>query len=192
MTNLERTDEPIRPYARFRRVLAEQGIDELAGVSLKRMVHVVHGAFDQALAACMRAQSVSEPRWRLLFRLMLEEKHGAAWVNPTQLSRAQSVSTNTISAHLRALEEQGLIERAVDPDDLRQFRIRLTDAGRRLVIETLPGHIAYTNELVSDLSPAEIEQLHLLLSKLLASLARHGNLPAHCVFSPHIPPESAE
>lgn len=173
-------------------MLAEQGIHELAGVSLKRMVHVVNSALDQALAAYTRSQSLSEPRWRLLFRLMLEEQHGVAWVNPTQLSRAQAVSKNTISAHLRALEEQGLIERAVDPDDLRQFRIRLTDAGRQLVDETMPAHIAYMNELVGGLSPAEVEQLHFLLGKLLTSLVRHGDLPAHCGLPPHVESESAE
>jgi DNA-binding MarR family transcriptional regulator len=94
-------------------------------------------------------------------------------VRPTQLSRSQQVSKNTISTHLRSLEEQGLILREIDPADRRQFRIRLSDAGRLLVERATPGHISFLNQLTTGLTLQEIEQLQHLLQRLHQSLLDH-------------------
>ena len=84
--------------------------------------------------------------------------------------RSQRLSKNTISAHLRHLEEQGLIEREIDPDDLRTFRIQLSEEGRRLMNESLPVHIRFLNRLSDSLTAEEIEQTEILLGKLHDSL----------------------
>ncbi len=91
-------------------------------------------------------------------------------ITPTELSHFQRVSKNTISALLRGLEEQGLIQRNLDSEDLRVFRIQLTDAGRALVLNTAPNRIAGLNKLLSGLNPEEREQLILLLEKLRLEL----------------------
>ena len=96
-----------------------------------------------------------------------------AGVTPTHLSRIRNVSKNTISALLRGLEEQGLIERALDPEDRRGFRIRLTEAGRDLVRSTSPQHLARLNLLASGLTPDEQRQLVELVRKLYRSLTSH-------------------
>jgi DNA-binding MarR family transcriptional regulator len=103
----------------------------------------------------------------------MEERCGTSAVSPTQLSKAQNVSKNTISAHLRALEEQGLIIRELDAADRRQFRIRLSDAGRTLVRASIPGHIEFMNDLLAGLDADEVAQLQGLLEKLIRSLAEH-------------------
>ena len=109
-------------------------------------------------------------------RLFGKEKLGELAVSPTDLSRTQQVSRNTISAHLRALEEQGLIEREVDREDLRQFRIRLTTSGRALIESTMPSYLAFLDDLAGDLTPDEREQLRTLLRKLHGSLCVHGQI----------------
>ena len=76
-------------------------------------------------------------------------------ITPTLLSRYQSVSKNTISALLRGLEEQGFIQRALDPVDHRIFRIQLTPAGRQFVQTTSPDRMMYLNQLVSGLKVDE-------------------------------------
>jgi DNA-binding MarR family transcriptional regulator len=75
------------------------------------------------------------------------------------------------------LEEQALVTRAVSPSDRRSFIIQLTDEGRALVRERSPQHLAFLNELASDLTPEEREQLIFLLRKLYKSLIHHGGLP---------------
>jgi DNA-binding MarR family transcriptional regulator len=91
-------------------------------------------------------------------------------MNPTHLSQSQRVAKNTISDHLRALEEEGLIERTLDPNDRRQFKIHLTEAGRSLVQEVTPVHAQLLNEVLTIFSTEEIVQLQRLLSRLYGSL----------------------
>jgi DNA-binding MarR family transcriptional regulator len=81
------------------------------------------------------------------------------------------VSKNTISALLRGLEEQGLIQRTLDPQDRRLFRIRLSDYGRQVVQKEAPQRIRYLNKLASGISPEEQELLINLLAKLYRSIS---------------------
>lgn len=123
-------------------------------------------------------RGLSAPRWRLLLRLLIEEELGnSAGITPTVLSRSQRVSKNTISALLRGLEAQGLIQRTLDSTDLRAFRIQLTQAGHDYLFSTAPRRIEGFNRLLSGLDPQEREQLAVLLEKLQHSLAEQCHHP---------------
>lgn len=164
----------------FFRAIDSLGIQDVHGVELLRLVKMTANAYDAVMAERMRDEDLSAPRWRMLLRLWAEEQIGGESLSPTQLSQAQKLSKNTVSSHLRSLEEQSLIERELDADDLRQFRIRLSERGRDLVRRTTPGHMAFLNELTADLSAQEVEALQSLLQKLHGSLIRHaGNCPGH-------------
>ncbi|MFN3331620.1 MAG: MarR family winged helix-turn-helix transcriptional regulator, partial [Caldilinea sp.] len=121
-----------------------------------------------------RNNPVSAPRWRILLRLWLEEQMGCGAVNPTHLSRTQHVSKNTISEHLRTLEEDGLVERELDQNDRRQFRIHLTDAGRTLVRDLTPAYAQLLNQMLTAFTAEETAQLQHLLGKLHATLCVHA------------------
>jgi len=168
-TNQSKHDEHRRV---FTRMLAETGLTEIHGLELLRLVKMCNGAYDQILGEQMRQESMSLPQWRLLMRLLAAEYAEQKSLTPTELARSQRLSKNTVSAHLRNLEEQGLIERTIDPDDLRAFRIQLSEEGRRTTRLSLPVHIAFLNSLTNDLTPAEIAQLESLLEKLHHSLLR--------------------
>ncbi len=160
--------------AQFHRMLAEQGITDPQGIELPRLIKLVANAYDSVMADFMRDENLTGPRFRLLLRLYMEEKQGEPDVSPTYLSKTQNVSKNTISSLLRTLEDQGLIERSLDPDDRRQFNIRLSPAGRELVKSSTPEHVIFFNRLLSDLSQAEQNQLADLLVKLHESVLTHG------------------
>lgn len=159
---------------RMSELLAQSGVSGLQGVEVLRLVRAVNNAYDSLLSDAMRDGPVTPPRWRILLRLWLEEQTGQNAVNPTHLSRTQQVSKNTISEHLRALEEAALIERELDASDRRQFKIRLTERGRAVVQSCTPGHVQRLNDLIASLTPQESEQLVTLLNKL------HGALRADC------------
>lgn len=145
---------------------------DLGGLELLRLVKTVANLYDALADEHLRAADLSGSRLRLLLRLWIEEVHGhLEGTSPTHLSRCQNVSKNTISALLRGLEEQGLVERTLDADDRRVFRMRLTAAGRALVQATAPEHMDYLNRLPAGLTPAEREQLIELLAKLRQSLS---------------------
>ena len=156
--------------AAFDRLLSEMGVTETHGLELLRLIKMCNGAYDAILGEQMRHSSISSPQWRLLSRLLMAEQSGESTLTPTELARSQRLSKNTISAHLRHLEEQGLIEREIDPDDLRTFRIQLSEEGRRLMNESLPVHIRFLNRLSDSLTAEEIEQTEILLGKLHDSL----------------------
>ncbi|MCB0114253.1 MAG: MarR family transcriptional regulator [Caldilineaceae bacterium] len=169
------------PRAVFLQAIADMGIQDVHGVEMLRLIKMAANAYDIILADRMREEEVSEPRWRMLLRLWMEEQSGSETLSPTQLSHAQRLSKNTISAHLRALEEQGFIARQLDADDLRQFRIRLTDSGRDLIRRSTPGHMTFLNQLTADLSPSEVDALQQLLHKLHRSIWKHSQLEHHCM-----------
>ncbi len=154
--------------------LAQLGVTDVRGVELMHLVKTLANTYEAIMAERLRSEQLSAPRWRLLLRLFFEEQQGKPSLSPTALSRSQSVSKNTISAHLRSLEEQGWILRELDPADRRSFRIRLTEAGRALVQETAPVHVDFLNQLASGLSPEETRQLRALLCKLRDSLVSRG------------------
>lgn len=153
----------------FHQIMAELGVGELYGVELLRLVKMTANAYDTLTTERMRTENLSSPRWRLLWHLFMEDQQGGT-LSPTQLAQLQRLSKNTVSAHLRSLEEQGLIAREIDREDLRQFQIRLTESGRALVRSATPGHMHFLNELAEDLTPEEIRMLQELLQKLHSSL----------------------
>ena len=161
----------------FRQLLTEAGVTHAHGMEILRLVKMCAGTYDRILGERLRDEDISLAQWRILIRLYLAERNGQPTLSPTDLALSQCVSKNTISAHLRALEEARLIERQLDPDDLRAFRIGLTSESRSLIRASTPPHFEFLNDLVAQLSTAEREMLQGLLTKLLESLQREENSP---------------
>ncbi len=147
------------------------GRQDLQGVEIAGLIRRLANAYEIYHERHMVDCDLSGPRLGLLMRLEWEERRGNQnGVTPTALSRNQRVSRNTISALLSGLESKGLIERRLDPDDRRAFRIRLTEPGRRIVKEHAPRMIDHHNRLAAALSPEEQNQLIDLLARLYAGL----------------------
>jgi DNA-binding MarR family transcriptional regulator len=91
-------------------------------------------------------------------------------LSPTQLYEAAMISSGGMTDRLDRLEKAGLVVRRPDPKDRRGKLIVLTDAGKRLVDETLSRHVANEERLLLTLSEAEQETLSALLKKLIAGL----------------------
>lgn len=147
------------------------GIEDSSGielfVTLQRVAHLSEVLENQMTEDL----ELSGPRLRLMIFLLAEEQLGnTEGITPTVLSHFHRVSKNTISSLLRGLEEQGMIRRNLDSDDLRVFRIQLTDAGRALVLKAAPIRIAGVNRMLCGLEPEEREQLTVLLEKLHRTL----------------------
>lgn len=70
-----------------------------------------------------------------------------------ELSAVERVKPPTMTRIVAALEEQGLISRAVDPRDRRVTRVEATAEGRRFVHESRQRKDAYLAERLRDLDP---------------------------------------
>ena len=91
-------------------------------------------------------------------------------LSPTQLYEALMISSGSMTNRLDRLERAGLVERRPDPDDRRGKLIALTDAGKRVIDDTIGRHVANEQRLLSVLTRAEQEKLNALLKKLITAL----------------------
>ena len=91
-------------------------------------------------------------------------------LSPTKLYEAAMISSGGMTNRLDRLERAGLVERRPDPNDRRGKLIALTDAGKRVIDETIGRHVANEERLLSALNPAERDKLNVLLRKLIAGL----------------------
>ena len=164
-------------HDQIRRVAQSFGVDDLSGAEISRLMRLVSTGYETIFKARMKAENLSGPRWRILLQLYMAEEMGNPGVSPSKLAQARNVSKNTISTLLRSLEERDLVTRSISPTDRRSFVIHLSDKGRQLVRERSPQHLRYLNELVSDLTFEEQQQLIELLRKLYKSLSHYGGLP---------------
>jgi DNA-binding MarR family transcriptional regulator len=152
-------------------------IESLELVNLMRMtVHFI----DASLSQSPQLADLSGPRMGILMRLLVEEDMGNhQGIRPTRLSHYQNVKKNTVSSLLRGLEEQGLVERTIDPEDKRGFNIRITPAGRERITATMPERVRLINELTAVLTGADKKHMISLLEKLRRSLIT-SHQGAHC------------
>lgn len=165
-------------HAVWREHLREMAGDEdIRGMEISSAIRMLANFYESAISQNDTFSELSSSRLGILIRLMGEKHFGnPEGINPTQISKLRNVSKNTISALLRGLEDQGLIERTLDPTDKRRFLIRITPAGEEMVHATAPARVQFMNQLVSDLSVEQQDQLLSLLDQLRQSLLSSGCL----------------
>lgn len=133
-------------------------MDEMIHVS-RAIYHVGGQSLDEA--------GLSFAQYRVLMHLFFAEGMGdQSELNPSEISMRQGVSRNTMSALIRNLEEEGLVERRLDAEDRRRFNISLTPAGRELVSQYARQHLEATGHCFSALTNEEQETLFQLLTKV--------------------------
>jgi DNA-binding MarR family transcriptional regulator len=155
------------------RVKAMAGIDDVRGFELFSLLHMLANVSDALAGQFDGDRDVSSARAGILMRLFVDDTMGIdSPLTPTELSRFQNVSKNTISSLIRGLEDQGLVTRELDQVDKRVFRLKITDSGKQLVKEFVPRKAQLMNSLTSGLTPEELDQLLALLQKLRGSLIK--------------------
>jgi DNA-binding MarR family transcriptional regulator len=133
-------------------------MDELGFVS-RSIYHLREQSIDEA--------GLSFAQYGVLMHLFFAEQMGEQGeLNPSEISERQGVSRNTMSSFIRNLEDEGLVERRLDPVDRRRFNISLTENGRTLVNKYMHDHLETVGHCFSALTGAEQETLFSLLQKL--------------------------
>ena len=111
---------------------------------------IVNGDFD-LLAALRRQDSPHE-------------------ANPGELAEAMLVTTGATTKRIDRLERQGYVTRRPSNVDGRGRIVALTPAGLGLVDELLAVHLANEASILAPLTPAQRNELALLLGALAASV----------------------
>ena len=92
-------------------------------------------------------------------------------LTPSEISERTLISSATMTSTLDRLERQGWVRRVPNPDDRRSVLVEVTEAGRALCDQFLPGIHTVERSVMSELSPDERSQLLELLAKVLAGAA---------------------
>jgi DNA-binding MarR family transcriptional regulator len=87
-------------------------------------------------------------------------------VRATDLAEHVHLDGSTISRHLRALEEAGLLERTPDPDDRRASLLALTDEGRVGLDRAMAARTAMFASATDEWDDHDVADLVRLLHRL--------------------------
>jgi len=94
-------------------------------------------------------------------------------IHQLDLVRQTHLRPPTVSVILRKMEEEGLVERRSDPDDLRAVRVYLSEKGRALDRENIERIKRLDAIALRDLSEQEIDVLMALLPKIRNNLLQN-------------------
>ena len=139
--------------------------DEMAAwLPLVRFVHLLPQALDRQLR---EEAGISHVYYQILAMLSAAPEGS---LRMSELAGLTSTSTSRLSHAVAALEERGWVTRSSCPTDRRGQVAALTEAGRRELERTAPGHVAEVRRRVFDvLSDDEVAQLRALAEKLSAA-----------------------
>jgi len=82
------------------------------------------------------------------------------------------VSKGTMTGVLERLEAKGLIEKFMNADDGRSYKIGLSKSGDKLFKKVFPEHVEYLGKAFGKLSKKEIEQAVTVLKEVKAIFQR--------------------
>jgi MarR family transcriptional regulator for hemolysin len=124
------------------------------GLAIARAAKLLRRGFDQALAEA----GGTLPLWQVVLAL----KAGAA-LTQRQLAEHLQLREPTVTHHLRAMEDAGLVARSRDPGNRRVQRVELTAAGEAAFQRWRSAAAAFDRRLRTGLADAQVDALRELL-----------------------------
>ena len=131
------------------------------GLRLARTSRVVSQAFERAMSRAGGSASI----WQVLLLIRAQQ-----WGAQSQMAQEMGVTAATLTHHLNAAEERGLVRRWREASDRRVQRVELTDTGLELFDRLREVALRHDQQLRSGLSDGEVAQLAELLGRLQAGL----------------------
>ena len=138
------------------------------GLVLARTARTASRAFDEALAAA----GGSLPVWLILLTLQTRQL-----ANQRELAEAVGIRGATLTHHLNAMEDGGLVTRHRDAANRRIQHVELTAAGEALFRQLAGAALAFDQRLRAGLDDRDLDVLEGILSRLHANIA-DGPAPA--------------
>jgi MarR family transcriptional regulator for hemolysin len=131
------------------------------GLQLSRTARTVTNAFERAMSEAGGSASA----WQVLVLV-----RAGQWGTQAQMAEAMGITGATLTHHLNALEDQGLVRRWREASNRRVQQVALTEAGEALFDRLRDVAVRHDERLRSTLSDREVEQLGRLLDKVRAGV----------------------
>ena len=104
-------------------------------------------------------------------------RHGD--VRPGDLATALHVVPSVISRVIAPLEQEGLVERKVDPEDRRASLLGLTELGSQRLAQVQQVLVEQLTQTLASWTDDEVEQASVVLNRLEASLSGYQQPDSH-------------
>jgi DNA-binding MarR family transcriptional regulator len=104
---------------------------------------------------------ISYVQFQLLARL-----NARGQLTMTELADGVVYSRSGLTYQAGLLEKAGLITRSPSPDDERATLVTITDSGRALLGQVMPGHIQVTRLLLDPLSDQDLDHLREVMTRV--------------------------
>ena len=112
------------------------------------------------------AAGLTYVQFKVLARLGLDSPTGS--LRMTELADEVVYSRSGLTYQAGEMEKAGWVERGPSPDDDRGVTVTITDAGRELLAQALPGHVEVLRDLLfAALTDDEVRTLAALLEPVL-------------------------
>jgi DNA-binding MarR family transcriptional regulator len=122
--------------------------------------------------------------------LVLGEAAQLGPVRASTLAAEIRLDLSTVSRHLRALSDAGMVSRSTDSTDARAQVITVTRQGQALLAKALASRAAALAPAVADWDPADVRTLETLLLRLAEDVTPPATLAPHLSHTPrHAPTE---
>jgi DNA-binding MarR family transcriptional regulator len=131
------------------------------------LLRKVSSASFQAFAEIVGEHGLHPMHFGMLTIIEAEEP-----ISQQELSHRTDIDPSTMVARMDVLVELGLVERVRNTDDRRSYEIRLSPAGRKLLIELREEAREHGKRFFAPLTASERKQLHELLVKLADGIDR--------------------
>jgi MarR family transcriptional regulator for hemolysin len=135
------------------------------GLHLARITRGVSRAFDDAMVAA----GGSTPTWLILISLKTRQLG-----NQRQLAEAIGIRGATLTHHLNAMEDSGLVVRRRDPANRRIQQVELTEQGEAAFHAMRIAATAFDERLRRGISEEELDAFAHVLDKLHANATEGG------------------
>jgi DNA-binding MarR family transcriptional regulator len=110
---------------------------------------------------------ISEGKFTILMLLYRQSDYQ---LSPIDLSKNAEVSKGTMTGLIAGLENQGFIEKTLNPCDKRGYLVQLSSKGLHILEEILPTHYTLIAKLMSGLDGGQLKELTSLFNLLLKNL----------------------
>jgi DNA-binding MarR family transcriptional regulator len=162
-----------RLHELLERILGEEV--NITALELTRNIGLAHHILAAFAERDMEGE-VTFAQFRMLSWLYMQDSDSKAGLLPSQLSKMQGVTPNTVSSLIQHLLKQGLIERVNHPEDRRKRIIKITETGRTFVRESAPRQYEHLVQLLGGLNAEEQQILMTLTRKLVTTIKQRAQV----------------
>ncbi len=152
---------------KFEEFLPEQDVEFMRKFSemmlLLHRVVVVSDAYFQSMGT-------AKGRFFILIRLLLSDSSSGDSISDLRL--CYPISYAAMSGVLDTLEKDDMIERCANLEDRRRVNIRLSEKGRKFIIDFLPAHVENVKKIGLGLQEGEVAQMFGSLKKIIGGFER--------------------